>query len=254
MHVHFRLPLLPALFISSLLACSPICPAQQLPDSPRPNASPFPAQSVDSSAAYPADSPAPLTLRQRFILQTKLSFSPVAFLDPAFEAGITMADPPDRYPREWSDGAGAFGRIYGSEFARHTTSGYAHFATAAILREDPRYFRYNGNGIGRRTLHALLFTLADRSDSGHRMLAADNFVGAASGGFIGMALEPYGFNDVTHAYQRSAVEFSGYGAHNLLTEFSPELTRLLVKCRLGRFRNMMPTPPIDTPPGNNSRP
>ena len=208
-------------------------------------------QSAKPPASYPADSPDPLTLKQRFVLQTKLSFSIAAVLDPAFEAGITMADPPSHYPREWSDGAGAFGRNYGSELGRHVASGYTHFAAAAVLREDPRYFRYNGTGFGKRTLHAILFTLADRSDSGHRTLAVSNFMGAAGGGFVGMAWEPDGFDDVTHAYQRSAVELGGYGSTNILYEFSPELTRLLVKCRLGRFRNLMPTPPIDAPPGSS---
>jgi len=162
-----------------------------------------------------------------------------------------MAHPPDAYPRDWSDGAGAFGRIYGSELGRHTASGYTHFAVAAITREDPRYFRYNGSGFGKRTMHAILFTLADRADSGHKTLAVSNFAGAAAGGFVGMAWEPDGFNDATHGYQRAAVELGGYGAHNILTEFSPELTRMLVKVHLGRFRKLMPTPPIEAPPGNS---
>ncbi|HTJ29101.1 MAG TPA: hypothetical protein VL346_01285 [Acidobacteriaceae bacterium] len=228
----------------TLLVLSPFCTAQ-LPDSPTPSASLASAPNLPPQ--YPADSPDPLTLKERFVLQTKLSFSVAAIVDPAFEAAITMADPPSHYPRDWADGGEAFGRNYGAELGRHVASGYTHFAAAYALREDPRYFRYNGTGYGKRALHAVLFTLVDRRDSGHKTLAVSNLIGATGGGFAGMLWEPDGFDDVTHAYQRTAVELGGYGSTNLLYEFSPELTKLLAKCRLGRFSKLMPTPPVDAP-------
>ena len=247
MHVRYRFLPFSALLLFGFLALSHPGLAQQIPDAPHPAVTQSPELAPNLPPQYPADSPAPLTLKERFLEQTKINFSVVSIIDPAFEAGLTMADPPKHYPRDWTDGPDAFGRIYGSELAGHVASGYTHFATAAVLREDPRYFRYNGTGFGKRTLHALLFTLADRTDSGHRTLAISNMAGSTGGGFVGMLFEPDGFNDVTHAYQRSAVEFAGYGSSNLLDEFSPEFTKLLVKCHLGRFRNLMPTPPVDAP-------
>lgn len=243
MHVRYRQLPLPVLFFLGLLFLSPLCRAQQLPDAPSPAAEAAP----NLPPQYPADSPAPLTLKQRFLLQTELSFSVAGILDPAFESAVTMADPPNHYPRDWSDGPNAFGRNYGAELGRHVASGYTHFAAAYALGEDPRYFRYNGTGFGKRALHAVLFTLVDRRNSGSKTLAVSNLMGAAGGGFAGMAWEPSGFNDVTHAYQRAAVELGGYGSTNVLYEFSPELTRLLIKCHLGRFRSLMPTPPVDAP-------
>lgn len=209
--------------------------AQLLPDAPQPRLtvtaskvlSPGPVSTVSNTV--PASG---LTLRERFALQTRISFCPTALLMPAVETGITMAKPPDGYPHDWSDGPGAFGRNYASELGRHTTSGYTHFAAAALLHEDPRYYPSSQSGVLPRVLHAVAFTAFDHSDSGHRILAASNFIGATAGGFIGMTWEPNGFNDVTHAYQRSSLELLAFVARNLAAEFAPERRRMLFKLHL----------------------
>jgi hypothetical protein len=173
-----------------------------------------------------------LTVGERFRLQTQRTFGPLAFLTPAGEAGITMAHPPQNYPREWKDGAAAFGRIYGSEFARHTTGGFTHFGTAWIDHEDPRYFRTANTNFGRRIGHAMLFTFFDRTNSGRRTLALSNLAGSTAAGFVGNLWEPDGFNDATHALQRSALEFGTLSGANLVAEFSPDLSRLMHKMHL----------------------
>ena len=173
-----------------------------------------------------------LTLRERFQLQAHTTFGPAAFFSPAAEAAITMADPPNRYPREWRDGGGAFGRNYGSEFGRHTAGGLGHFATAFVDGEDPRYFRSMSTNPGRRVTHALLFTLFDRTNSGRRTLALSNLAGSTAAGFVGNLWEPDGFNDTTHALQRSALEFGTFGGANLFAEFSPDLSRLMHKMHI----------------------
>ena len=216
--------------------------AQQLPEAPLPHRE-LALAAPRSDVSQRPEHPAPLTLRERFVLQTKTSFSPLAFVVPAGEAGVTMADPPTRYPRDWSDGGGAFARNYGSELGRHTTGGYAHFAAAALLREDPRYTPSRRTNYFARTLHAMAFTVVDRSDSGHRTFAASNFAGSAAAGFIGMAWEPDGFNDSTHAWQRSAVELSSFASHNLIEEFSPELNRILVKFHMAHANAALLPPP-----------
>ena len=170
-----------------------------------------------------------LTLRERFLLQAHTTFGPIAFLSPAGEAGITMARPPHGYPRDWSDGGGAYARNFGSELGRHSAGGLGHFATAFIDGEDPRYFRSVNHNPGRRVTHALLFTLFDRTNSGRRTLALSNFAGSAAAGFVGNLWEPDGFNDTTHALQRSALEFGTFGGANLFAEFSPDLSHLMHK-------------------------
>jgi hypothetical protein len=160
---------------------------------------------------------------------TETYFNPSALTAPAFRAGIRMANPPGkgatRYPREWTQGAEAFGRNYGDAFAERVGFQTARFATGIITREDPRYIRSGSHNILARSMHALTFSIVDRSDSGRPMLAFSNFVGAAAGGFVDNAYLPAGFNDVTDAGQRATFRFGLFAAGNLFREFAPQMPR-----------------------------
>ena len=185
--------------------------------------------SVPDRQSGPLEPTGPVTFKERIRLQIHTTLGFPAFMIPAYESAITMAHPPDHFPREWRDGGGAFGRNYGGEFARHATSGLTHFTTAAVLREDPRYYPSLSTNYFHRSVHAILFTLMDRSDSGHRTVAFSNLTGATAGGFITMTYMPDGFNDTTHAYQRAALELGQFGGRNLVAEFSPEISHILHK-------------------------
>ena len=217
--------------------------ASSLPDAPIP-----PLETADaSSAALPQSLASPyssthvssggssmppgtsLTLRDRFGLELRTSFGVPAFLLPAFESTITMAHPPDHFPQEWRDGGAGFGRNYAAYFARHGAGGLTHFAVADIVREDPRYHPSASTNPAFRFVHALAFTIVDKSDSGRNTLAVANLSGSLVGGFIGETFYPYGFNDPTHSLQRSLLELGNFGAHNLTAEFAPELARLAHK-------------------------
>ena len=55
------------------------------------------------------------------------------------------------------------------------------------------------------------------------MPAISNFVGAAAGGFVGNAYLPTGFDNVTHAGQRTTVRFGMFAAGNLFCGFAPQM-------------------------------
>lgn len=208
---------------ASLAESAALAPA--LPDAPEP-------QHFAITHARQVSSGEPLDLHDRFILQVHSSLGTAAFVLPAFEAGIIMADPPHDYPREWRDGGGAFARNYGSEFGRHFAGRMTHFAVAAADHEDPRYYACACRKIGARIGYALLFTISDRNNAGHRTLAFSNFAGAGAAGFVGNLWEPDGFNDTTHGGQRALIELTTFASHNLLSEFAPELQRFARKTHL----------------------
>lgn len=112
---------------------------------------------------------------------------------------------------------------YGDAFAERTGFQTARFLTGVIAPEDPRYFPSGSHNMVARGPHALSFTFADRSDSGHPMPALSNFVGAAAGGFVGNAYLPAGFNDVTHGGQRAAIRFAFAVGGNLFREFASQM-------------------------------
>lgn len=148
---------------------------------------------------------------------------------PAFRAGVRMANPPGkgvtRYPLEWRQGAEGFGRNYGDAFAQRLSFHTARFASGALIHEDPRYVPSGSHSMLARSVHALAFTLVDRSDSGHAMPAISNFIGAASAGFVGNTYLPAGFNDATHAGQRATLQLGMTAAGNLFREFAPQMPR-----------------------------
>jgi len=158
---------------------------------------------------------------------TETYFNPSVFTAPAFRAGLRITNPPGKgatqYPPEWRQGAEAFGRNYGDAFAERVSFQTARFVTGAIVREDPRYLPSSSHNILGRSIHAVSFSFVDRSDSGHRMPALSNFVGAAAGGFVGNTYLPAGFNDVTHAGQRATLRFGFFAAGNLFREFAPQM-------------------------------
>ncbi len=174
----------------------------------------------------------PFSLKERFKLEARVTFGISAFLVPAAEAGFDMADPPSHFPKNWKDGPGAFGRNYGAELARHTAGGLARFTVAAVDREDPRYWASTDKRTVQRGWHAVLFTIANKRESGSRTLALSNLGGAAAAGLSGMPYEPGGYDDISHAGQRAAVEFASYGAHNLVTEFGPEIASFMRRAHL----------------------
>jgi hypothetical protein len=216
-----------------------------LPDAPMPpdqaqeQPPPPPADSGTHLNQFPILSPrltrTPLTLHDDFLIYAHKTFGPPAVILPAFGAGLGMLNPPSKYPKDWKDGASAFGRNYGYRLADHTSRNTAQFLTGTLLHEDPRYLRSTSSNPLLRTVHALAFTVFDKTDSGRTTFAASNFASAAAGGFVGMGILPDGFNDVTHAEQHMASEFLQIGIGNVLTEFEPQWGPWAKKLRIPKI-------------------
>jgi hypothetical protein len=210
-------------------------PASQQPEPPAQTSA-----SAPSIVASPPTAPiGQLGVHGKFVYYVKSEFSPETFAAPVVTAFYRMAFPVDncsatktvncRYPREWEDGPGAFGRNYGNGLAAAASARTASFITGAILREDPRYFPSENRSFGPRVFHALLFTFIDKGDSGGNRIAVSNFAGAVAGGFTGNAYLPAGYRDGAHAEQRSIVVFAFLGAGNEAAEFRPEIRIVLKK-------------------------
>jgi hypothetical protein len=184
--------------------------------------------------------PAPMT-RSRLTDEGKLSvyvhrtFGPPALILPAFGAGLALMNPPSHYPREWKDGAQAFGRNYGNIVATVTARETASMLASIALHEDTRYRPSGSPNVLYRVFHALSYTVVDRTDSGKRTIAISNFAGAAAGGFVGTAYLPNGFNDAAHAQQRMAAQFATVAIHNLAAEFQPQWGPIVRKLRIPKL-------------------
>jgi hypothetical protein len=177
----------------------------------------------------------PLDVYDKRYIYIHEAYGPLAVIFPAFGAGLGMIKPKSTYPEEWKDGAGAFGRRYGDSIARQTSKSTAEFITNTILHEDPRYLRSSSTGALGRTLHALAFTLFDKTDSGKTTPAIAHFAGAAADGFVGMAYLPTGFNDLTHAEQRMVASMGTTAIGSIFTEFEPEWEPIYKKLHIPKI-------------------
>jgi hypothetical protein len=183
----------------------------------------------------PVATPQRLSFSDKFTIYTHQTFGPPALIFPAFAAGFGMASPKNEYPREWRDGAGAFGRLYGDAIATATSQRTARFLTGVAVHEDPRYVRSSSTNPLLRTIHALAFTFVDKTDSGRNTIAFSNFAGAAAGGFVGRASLPPGYDDLTHAEQRTAIQFAGLAIQNIAAEFQPQWGPLVRKLHIQKI-------------------
>jgi hypothetical protein len=213
-----------------------------LPDAPQPQYQSDPsgssAHQQDQNSALlflPVKSPRTLSFSDKFTIYTHQTFGPPAVIFPAITAGMGMANPRSHYPREWKDGPGAFGRLYGDTLAMATSQRTARFLTGVALHEDPRYVRSNSKNPLMRTMHAVAFTFIDKTDSGRNTIAFSNFAGAAAGGFVGSAYLPHGYNDLTHAEQRMAFQFTSIAVQNIAAEFQPQWGPLVRKLRINKI-------------------
>jgi len=216
--------------------------AANLPDAPQPQgqnnlpgSSPHPQAANSAVLFLPVATSQRLSFSDKFTIYTHQTFGPPALILPAFKAGIGMANPTNHYPGEWKDGAGAFGRLYGDSIAMVTSQRTARFLTGLALHEDPRYVRSNSKNPLVRTVHAVAFTFIDKTDSGKNTIAFSNFAGAAAGGFVGSAYLPHGYNDLTHAEQRMAMQFTSIAIQNVAAEFQPQWGPLVRKLRINKI-------------------
>jgi hypothetical protein len=138
-----------------------------LPDAPFPKTEkgsqqPDPASAQKSLNALPVLPPrvtrgGSLTLDDKFRIYVHQTFGPPALVLPAFGVGFQMLNPKSNYPRDWKDGAQAFGDLYGDKLAIITSRRTARFLADAALHEDPWCVSSTSKNVFARTLHALAF-------------------------------------------------------------------------------------------------
>ncbi len=180
--------------------------------------------------------PGPLTQAERTQYVLRQLAAPEHVFGYSASALFHMANPPGNgstyYPKQWRVGGPGFGRNFGDAAAEDQTKHVGKYVSGAVLREDPRYYPSADSNLGKRAMHAVLFTLVDRSNDGARRPAISNLVGAAAGGYVGDAYLPPGFRNQAHATQRSLVNLAGFAGENVAAEFKPEIREVLLKLHL----------------------
>jgi hypothetical protein len=174
--------------------------------------------------------PAPLLERQDFHAKLQsyvvTTLGPRALFIPGISALRHTIFPPRAYPSNWREGPQSWGRNYANALVSRSSRETGRFLVGALLHEDFRYRSSTSTNPWARGLHALTFTVVDKSDSGQNRVALANFAGAGAAGFVGSMYLPPRYNNLSHAEIRSATAFAGFAFWNLWLEFAPEALRL----------------------------
>jgi len=185
-----------------------------------------------SSTVGNPDAPVPLKVKGKLRYFAIESFRPGIYPVAAFYDGLTMANPPKAYPREWRQGLPAFARNYGDFMASWTAAQGGKFVVASIGHEDPRYYPSRNKNFFARGLNAVRYVVVDRGDNGHSRLALANLGGAFAGGFVGNAYLPDPYANASRGLRRSALALTGFLTSNLADEFRPEIRKVARKFHL----------------------
>lgn len=173
--------------------------------------------------AQPVDS---LDLRSKLRFHEQNVFGPWSMTGSAAYTGILQEMDS---PKEWGQGAGAYGKRLASTFGSSAIHGALAFGLDSTLHQDPRYFRSNSAGFWRRAGHALRGTILTRTDSGGETLSTWRLGSAYGAAFLSNQWYPDRLNTVRLGVQQGSLRLAFDFASNLGSEFWPDLRRKILR-------------------------
>jgi hypothetical protein len=172
--------------------------------------------------------PGPLDVTGKLLYHAESTYSPTAMLGIAAYAGALQEY---NAPREWGQGAGAYGKRFGSTLAWSGIHSTLAFGLDSTLHQDPRYFRSQEKGFWRRAGHALRGTLLTRTDSGGETLSTWRIGSAYGAAFLSNEWYPDRLNTVRWGLIDGSMTLGFAFASNLGVEFGPDIKRKFLRRR-----------------------
>ena len=168
----------------------------------------------------------PLTNGEKFHLYLKSTVEPISFFASAFSAGYNQAV--DSVP-EWGQGMSGYGKRFASSLGQGEVDKTVRSSLKILLREDPRFFYSNKQGVRARTLHALGETFVAHKDSGGTRPDYSSFVGIASSLYISRQWRPENERTAEEYIKSAAISIGVQSAKNVFMEFWPDIRKKFLK-------------------------
>jgi hypothetical protein len=186
---------------------------------------------VTGQTTAKAENYTPLTKDERWKLYVKQSFFSVgAYFGPFFSA--LVLDQTTDSPREWGGGFPGYGRRVLSRFASNDiVQNGIQFPMAALLKEDVRYIASDQHGFGRRTLHAILFSVLTFNNQGHTTLNVANITGYYGATAVSTLWLPGSKKTAGYIFSNGSESIALSMPINELQEFWPEISRTVLHRR-----------------------
>jgi hypothetical protein len=167
-----------------------------------------------------------------FDTMSKLKFhaksfaSPLALAGTAAYAGILQGLDT---PKEWRQGADAYGKRFASALGSNAIHGTLAFGLDSTLHQDPRYFRSHDSGFWRRTAHAFRGTILTRTDKGGETLSTWRLGSAYGAAFLSNEWYPDRLNTVGLGAVQGSLRMGFDFVSNLGSEFWPDVRRKILR-------------------------
>ncbi len=170
----------------------------------------------------------PLNVMDKLRLHAEGVYSPTAIAGIALYAGILQEA---NIPREWGQGAGAYGERFGSTLAWSGIHSALAFGLDSTLHQDPRYFRSTETGGWRRAGHAFCGTMLTRTDSGRETISTWRIGSAFGAAFLSNQWYPDRLNTARLGLLEGAMTLGLDFCGNLGVEFWPDIKRKVLRRR-----------------------
>ena len=182
--------------------------------------------SMRGEAGETAEDYSRLTPGDKINLYLRSSVDPVSIFAGAFSAGFNQAI--DSVP-EWGQGMDGYGKRFASSLGRKAVERTARHGLKILLKEDPRYFYSNREGIQPRTFHAIGEVFVAHKDSGGTRPNYSYFAGVTCGVYVSRQWQPERSRNAKDYIQDAAVSIGIQSAKNVFTEFWPDIKKKFLK-------------------------
>lgn len=165
-----------------------------------------------------------LSVKGKLRYMLRSTYEPKSVMFSLFGAGIKQAM--DAVP-EWGQGMEGYGRRLASSFGQKIIKRNIQVGIGTFLREDPRYFCSESQGIWRRSLYAASRAFVSNKDGGGIRPGYSKFIATFGGAYISRQWQPERKHKMSEYLTNSAISIGIDAAKNVFSEFWPDLKRML---------------------------
>jgi hypothetical protein len=178
-------------------------------------------------AQFP-DQDAPLSVGGKFRFHVVSVVGPAGVLKTAAYAGVVHAM---GVPDEWRRGAVGYGMRLASAAGDTGIRHVLAFGMDTAMRQDPRYFGSKRHGFFPRVEHALGAVVVTRTDTGRSSIGTSRLASALGAAFLSNQWYPDRLNTAGQGFMQGGIILGFDAAGNILSEFWPDLKKLVHRGR-----------------------
>ena len=194
---------------------------QQLPDAPSAVRMNPPRQQLLADDPYQ-----PLTKREKLNIWIRKTYAPSTFVAAGMDTAYSSLTSSMRY----CCGGDAWGRQYGASVAdAESRYFFGNFLFPTLLKQDPRYLPKRTGGVWQRAWYAATRVVVTRRDDGRNTFNSSEFLSIAFSKALTNAYYPE--HDRTWGRTANSIlgALQGDASGNLLTEFTPDIKRIVTR-------------------------